>query len=163
MSTKYLGGENILRATYDPASESLRTTAVASFAGGTVDVTISHLTDSIKIGDGVDLLAVNPDGSINVNATIDSVANPLITNISLSTPGTEYSFTINSNTKRYILQSRNKSIIKLAYISGQSGITYLSIGASVNYSEDSLKLTSPLTIYAQSDVANTVIELLQWS
>jgi hypothetical protein len=69
MSTKYLGGENILRQVYDESAESLRTTAVASFAGGSVDVVISHLTDSIRIGDGVDFLAINSDGSINANIT----------------------------------------------------------------------------------------------
>lgn len=69
MSTKYLSGENVLRQVYDESAESLRTTAVASFAGGSVDVVISHLTDSIRIGDGVDLLAINPDGSINTNIT----------------------------------------------------------------------------------------------
>lgn len=65
MSTKYLNGENILRQVYDADAESLRTTAVATFSGGSISVSISHLTDSIKIGDGTDFLAINPDGSIN--------------------------------------------------------------------------------------------------
>lgn len=34
-----------------------------------LNVSISHLNDSVKIGDGVDLLAVNADGSINVGAS----------------------------------------------------------------------------------------------
>lgn len=65
MSTKYLNGENILRQVYDADAESLRTTAVATFSSGTISISISHLTDSIKIGDGTDFLAINPDGSIN--------------------------------------------------------------------------------------------------
>lgn len=39
------------------------------FVANEIDVAISHLTDSIRIGDGVDLLEVNPDGSINAVVT----------------------------------------------------------------------------------------------
>jgi hypothetical protein len=35
---------------------------------------ITHVSDSIKVGDGVDFLAVNNDGSINVNLTDDGIA-----------------------------------------------------------------------------------------
>jgi hypothetical protein len=35
---------------------------------------LTHVSDSIKIGDGTDFLAVNADGSINVNLTDDGVA-----------------------------------------------------------------------------------------
>jgi len=67
MSTKYLNSDNILKKVYDPATEGLRTTAVASFIGGTVEIAISDTTDSIKIGDGTGTyLDINPDGSINV-------------------------------------------------------------------------------------------------
>lgn len=69
MSTNYLNTDNIFRKVYDPATESLRSTAVASFVAGTVDVHIDQTTDSIKIGDGVNILQVNPDGSINTNIT----------------------------------------------------------------------------------------------
>ena len=68
MSTKYLNADNILKKVYDPSTEGLRTTAVASFVGGTVEIAISDLTDSIKIGDGSGkYLDINDDGSINVN------------------------------------------------------------------------------------------------
>lgn len=35
------------------------------------EIVISHTDDSIKIGDGTDLLAVNADGSINANVAVD--------------------------------------------------------------------------------------------
>lgn len=35
---------------------------------------LTHVSDSVKIGDGTDFLAVNADGSINVNLTDDGVA-----------------------------------------------------------------------------------------
>ena len=70
MSTKYLDANNVIKKVYDPSTEALRTTAIATFAGDTVDVVISDQNDSIKIGDGEgDYLAINDDGSINVVAT----------------------------------------------------------------------------------------------
>lgn len=73
MSTKYLNSDNILKKVYDPSAETLRTTAVASFVGGSVDISISDLTDSIKIGDGSGVyLDINPDGSINANVEVDA-------------------------------------------------------------------------------------------
>lgn len=73
MGTKYLNTDNILKKVYDPSTEGLRTTAVASFVGGTVDIAISDLTDSIKIGDGSGTyLDINPDGSINSNIEVDA-------------------------------------------------------------------------------------------
>lgn len=92
----HLSHENILRDVHDPVNQTLRTTATAVIgsvvvdvdytsdsvavgdpitnntlkinANGSVDanVVVSHTEDSIKIGDGTDLLAVNADGSINV-------------------------------------------------------------------------------------------------
>lgn len=35
------------------------------------EIIISHTDDSIKIGDGTDLLAINADGSINANVAVD--------------------------------------------------------------------------------------------
>lgn len=73
MSTKYLNSDNILKKVYDPSTEGLRTTAVASFVGGSVDISISDVTDSIKIGDGSGVfLDINPDGSINANIEINA-------------------------------------------------------------------------------------------
>lgn len=39
---------------------------------------LTHVSDSIKIGDGTDFLAVNADGSINVNLTDDSIADDAV-------------------------------------------------------------------------------------
>lgn len=35
---------------------------------------LTHVSDSVKVGDGTDFLAINADGSINVNLTDDGVA-----------------------------------------------------------------------------------------
>lgn len=70
MSTKYLDANNVIKKVYDPSTEALRTTAIATFAGDTVEVVISDENDSIRIGDGEgDYLAINDDGSINTVVT----------------------------------------------------------------------------------------------
>lgn len=76
MSTKYLDANNVIKKVYDPSTESLKTTAVASFAGGEVSVEISAADgDNIAISDGTNTVVVNPDGSLNVNV-VTSTAPP---------------------------------------------------------------------------------------
>jgi hypothetical protein len=52
----------IIKRVYDSSAERLKVDAAVS---GATSVVITHTDDSIKIGDGTDLLAVNADGSIN--------------------------------------------------------------------------------------------------
>jgi hypothetical protein len=87
--------ENVLRDVHDQATQSLRTTALAVVPPGQFEVSISHVDDSIRLGDGTtlftstssggktgldvsligpikitdgtDTLAINTDGSLNVN------------------------------------------------------------------------------------------------
>lgn len=73
MSTNLLNQENIIKKVYDPSTESLKTSITQTIPPGTVVVSIDDTTDSIKIGDGHGhYLAVNPDGSLNVVATVGS-------------------------------------------------------------------------------------------
>jgi len=97
--TSQLSQENILRDIHDPASQSIRTTANAIIAPG-LQIEISHTDDSVRLGDGVSLitstnvsgkqgldvnlinngpisitdgvdqLAINADGSINIGSSI---------------------------------------------------------------------------------------------
>lgn len=53
--TSPLSQENILRDIHDPTTQTIRTTATAVIAPG-LDVDISHVDDSIRIGDGADLI-----------------------------------------------------------------------------------------------------------
>ncbi|MBA3755982.1 MAG: hypothetical protein H0X02_07060 [Nitrosomonas sp.] len=55
----------IIQDIYDSNNRAIRI-ATAAVISGTQEVLISHDDDSIKIGDGTDLLAVNTDGTITV-------------------------------------------------------------------------------------------------
>lgn len=64
-----LDGQQILQDSYDESEKRIRVDAeVTTIIPGPVEVAIDATADSIKIGNGEgDFLAINPDGSINVN------------------------------------------------------------------------------------------------
>jgi len=76
MSTK-LDANQVLKRAFDDANDRIKVEAEVSATIGTVEVVIDHANDSIKIGDGTDLLAVNTNGSINV-VPKDSSGNNLL-------------------------------------------------------------------------------------
>lgn len=89
------------------------------------------------------------------------VTSPTLQNISMAVAGTEYSVVIPVGAKRFSIYSRDSAILKAAYISGQSGLNYFTIGYGVSYDENNLAGSS-LTLYIQSNKANTILEVLSW-
>jgi hypothetical protein len=79
--TSNLSQENILRDVHDPATQSLRTTAQATIiVPGGLEVTISHTNDSIRLGDGVNLVTTtNVSGKQGLDVNI--VNSAALTNI----------------------------------------------------------------------------------
>jgi hypothetical protein len=69
-ATSNLGLENVLRDVHDPSTQSLRTNATATVViPGGLEVDIDQATDSIKIGDGVNLFTstqVGPKTGLDV-------------------------------------------------------------------------------------------------
>lgn len=86
-----LDARQILQKVLNEAEDRLRVEVNATVTAGAIEVAIDQTTDSIKVGDGVNLLQVNPDGSINVVGTIegtsdvnihDGSSNPLTSQVS---------------------------------------------------------------------------------
>jgi hypothetical protein len=79
--TSNLSQENILRDVHDPATQSLRTTAQATIVvPGGLEVAISHTNDSIRLGDGVNLVtSTNVSGKQGLDVNI--VNSAALTNI----------------------------------------------------------------------------------
>lgn len=104
-----------------------------------------------------------PSGSASQSGsgTTGTVVSPAIQNVTLTTAGTEYSIVIPADTKRFTIKSRQDSILKLSYTSGDTGINYFTIGYGVCYTEVNLD-GSGLTLYLQSNKNGTVIEVLSW-
>jgi hypothetical protein len=71
-------GFQVLKDVHDPANNRLRVDAqVTVTPPSNLEVVIDHQNDSIQVGDGVDLLEVNTDGSINVNL-VDSTVRTIV-------------------------------------------------------------------------------------
>lgn len=109
---------------------------------------------------------VNPDGSLitgsSGGATIPPVQTPTIYNVSATLANTEYSQVLSSTTKRFSVKIRGFADLKLAYISGQSGITFITVPGGSSYEEINLAGTSAITLYFQSPSSAQTIEIVQW-
>lgn len=125
---------------------------------------LGDVHDSVRIGDGVEELAINPDGSINVVAATGGASNPLIQNISLLLADTEYTITIPSGTKKFAIRSRTGlPKMQLSYIAGQSSSNFITIYPGNIYTENDLLLQASINVYIQSSKASQIIEVVSWS
>jgi len=129
------------------------------------EVVISHLDDSIRLGDGTSLLTSTTSGSkiaLDVNDISDQSVSPVVTNIPVASSGTETSFVFPVGTKKIFMKVRDNARLQLSFTSGQSGTNYVTIPPGANYCEPSLNLTSSLTAYFQVSKAAQVVEVLYW-
>lgn len=99
-----LSQENILRDVHDSTNQSLRVSAFSVPPPGGLEVIITDVDDSIKIGNGSgQYLAVNPDGSLNVNITNSGLTTKNyvneITGVASGITTTIVSYTAIANTK----------------------------------------------------------------
>lgn len=61
--TSKLGAENILRDVHDPVAQALRTTATATLIVPPLfDVDITHMEDSVRLGDGTNYITSTISG-----------------------------------------------------------------------------------------------------
>ncbi len=89
------------------------------------------------------------------------VSTPTLFNDTLAGANTEQSYVIPPGTKRVSIKARGQYSLKLSYIAGQSGTTYVMIPPGAEYTEVDLAVTS-LTAYYQSPTASVVVEILTW-
>jgi hypothetical protein len=92
---------------------------------------------------------------------ITSSTNPTIVNVSAATANTEYSYTFPASTKKFIMRSREKGIMKISYTSGGSGVTYLTVTSGSFYFEEYILFGG--TIYFQTNKSSDTIEILSWA
>ena len=90
------------------------------------------------------------------------VGRPTIANTAMAAANTEYSYDIPAGTKRFEIKLRALNAqLKLAFVSGESGTTYITIPYGGNYVENDVK-AGPITLYFQSTVAAQVAEIKTW-
>lgn len=90
-----------------------------------------------------------------------TVSTPAIMTLAMPTSGTEYTLTLPTNTKRFLIRSRLYGYIKLRVISGST--EYLSITPGNSHEEMNLLLTSSLVFYLVSSKTSDVLEVLYWT
>lgn len=141
-----------------------------------LDVNLNHqdnqpapgdVHDSVRIGDGTETLAINPDGSINVVGSI-SVSNaqtPTVDTLSMPAANTEYFYTLPTGTKQFSIKVRGpRTLLKVAFNSGDIALgTYFTVNSGKSYNQKSVNINSNLPIYFEAGKSNTTIEILYWT
>jgi hypothetical protein len=128
-----------------------------------VDIELDHTTDSVKIGDGENILAINPDGSINTAIAGTAVSTPVIVNTLALNANSEYTLELPANTRRFSVRVRETASSRLAFIANSTVTNYISLSAGCSYNEEGLILAAPLNIYVSTPRANSTIELIYWT
>lgn len=103
-------------------------------------------------------------GGSTSSVTISGASSPAIANVSIPLANTEVSYMLPAETKRFYLSLRDAGAdLKLAYVLGDSGTTYITIHRGNWYSEDLLSLSGTLTLYFQATAAGQTAEILYWT
>jgi len=101
---------------------------------------------------------------------LDAIANalgaattttPVIYNLNIINQGTEYSQALPANTKAFLVRSRNKGRLRLAYSSGGTNADYVTIPNGSSF-KDTNFYTS-VTLYVQSTKPGDIIEIVAYS
>lgn len=177
MATGELGGDNILRQVYDPPTESLKVTGVSFDFPGGIEVIIDHTNDSIRLGDGTNLITATTNASkvgldvnlIGSSSTIPvSLAEngiggvPSVDNVIAVISGTEYFYDIPIGATKLTIRSREKAKLQIAFQVGQTNTTFLTIPRGSSYTIDYIQTSVSQRLYFQSNINNDVLEILYW-
>ena len=124
---------------------------------------ISNNRGTQELNDAGDLstrvILGNQPIDVNATVTLGGAESPLITNLSLPTINTEVSHALQSGLSEVIIRNRSSDVLKMSFVSTQSGTIYLTIEAHCVLVLEGLKFTGK-TIYIQSPAISTV-EILE--
>lgn len=167
-----LDGNQVLQHAFIDATGELRVAATL-VPGGSSEVIISHVDDSIRLGDGTSLVTtttIGPDVGLDVNiiggsisVTVNGVSTPAITNISIPAAATEQSHVFPASTIKARVRVRGKGKLQYSYSVGTTGTTYMTLPKGAVLPLDDLDLSGTLTFYFQSDTAGETLEITSWS
>lgn len=84
-----------------------------------------------------------------------------IFNLTIAVASTEQSQALPANTKKFIIRTRGKGKLQLAYSSGDSGTTYITVPAGASYED--INLYTSQTLYFQSPKVGEIVELIAFT
>ncbi len=99
--------------------------------------------------------------TINASLGGSNDTTPNIYNVDVFTAGVELSQLLPADTKNFIIKSRNKGELKLAYSLGGTGIDYITIPRGCSFVDSNFYAS--VTIYFQSTKPGDVIEIVAYS
>ena len=99
--------------------------------------------------------------TIRAKATVEVGTSVDIFNVTCTLANTEYSQTLPAGTKKFTIRCRGNARTRLAFVSGDTSINWLTIPPGTTFSEDGILYSGDL--YFQTHLANQVIEILAWS
>ena len=88
---------------------------------------------------------------------------PIIYNKTMTSANTEYSQTLPVGTRKFLIKCRASYAIKLAFVSTESGTTYVTIPPDRAYKEEDLSLSGTRILYFQCATAAQVAEIIVWT
>jgi len=97
-----------------------------------------------------------------IGVMVNRATTPTIYNVSMTLANTEYSQALPANTKKFLIKCRAQYVVKVCFVSGQSGSLYLTIPVGGVYWEDEVQPAS-LTLYFQCATAAQVAEIIAWA
>lgn len=115
--------------------------------------------DSVQVGDGVEIIEVNPDGSINVVPTVEARKYKII-NLPLPLANTSYTQILPANVRNFSAKIRDGKGILRVYET-PPGTDYWTVSRGAYY--DSKDFSNPaLSITVQASVPGCVLEIICW-
>ena len=112
---------------------------------------------------------ITTDGSGNTairivgSLILGNKGTPDILNISATSAGTEYNFSLPSDVKAYRFRNRDGGKIKYAFVTGETNTKYYSVMPGNWESDDFVDRDTDLTIYFETTKPNQTIEVLYWT
>lgn len=129
-----------------------------------VEVEISHTNDSIRIGDGTNLIgSTEKEGKFGLDVfPLASADTPEIINKSIPLADTEVSQVLPTDTRMFHVKIRNgASSLRIAFGAGETATKYFEIHRGTAYLSPFIE-GGGLTLYLRSDKASVVAEIIAW-
>ena len=89
-------------------------------------------------------------------------AKPLITNKTMTLANTEYNHTFQDNCKKILVRERSGGEdVKIAWVSGESGTNYFTLGAGSTKAIDGFHVYARI-MYFQCTAVGKILEIEEW-
>ncbi len=90
----------------------------------------------------------------NVSKIYDAPTNVTFFNVAVGTPATEESQALPANTKEFIIRSRGKAKIQLAYATGDTGSLFVTIEKNGVYNDSNFYPAQ--TLFFETNIVDTI-------